>query len=167
MPERAERVEQPGRRARRRGCGSSRCPTRSSRSQADLHGRQVEVVDGAVLEVRGAGCGLVVLALDERGDDRAAGEPRPLELGERVAAGEQAADAGRPAEHLVERERDEVRVPAAEVEPVGGHVCGGVEQHVPAVRVGLLDPLERVLRRRRSSTVPGRRTGCGDRRGCR
>ena len=73
------------------------------------------------------------------------GEPRALELGERVAAGEQAADAGRPAEHLVEGSRHEVRVPAAEVEPVGRHVCGGVEQHVPAVRVGLLDPLQRVL----------------------
>ena len=91
------------------------------------------------------GSGLVVLALDERGHDRAAGEPRSLELGERVAAREQAADAGRPAEHLVERERDEVRMPDAQVEPVGRDVGGGVEQHVPAVRVGLLDPLQRVL----------------------
>ena len=114
-------------------------------AQADLDRGQVEVVDGAVLEVRGAGGEVVVLALDERGDDRAAGEPRPLELGERVPAREQAADAGRPAEHLVERQRDEVGVPAAEVEPVGRHVGGGVEQDVPAVLVRLLDPLQRVL----------------------
>ena len=67
------------------------------------------------------------------------------QLGERLAAGEQAADAGRLAEHLVEGERDEVRVPAGQVEPVGRHERGGVEQHVPAVRVRLLDPVERVL----------------------
>jgi hypothetical protein len=36
-------------------------------------------------------------------------------------------------------------VPAGEVEPVGGHVGGRVEEHVPAVVVGLLDPGERVL----------------------
>ena len=36
-------------------------------------------------------------------------------------------------------------MPAAEVQPVGRHVRGGVEQHVPAVRVRLLDPFERVL----------------------
>ena len=114
-------------------------------AQADLDGGQVEVVDGAVLEVRRARGGLVPLALDEGGDDRAAGEPGPLELGQRLAAREQAADAGRPAEHLVEGEGDEVRVPAAEVEPVGRHVGGGVEEHVPAVRVRLLDPVERVL----------------------
>jgi hypothetical protein len=88
---------------------------------------------------------VVVLALDERRDDRAAGEPRPLELGERVRAGDQAADAGRPAEHLVEGERDVVGVPAAEVEPVGRHVRRRVEQDVPAVCVRLLDPVERVL----------------------
>ena len=59
-------------------------------AQADLDGGQVEEVDGAVLEVRRAGRGLVPLALDEGGDDRAAREPGPLELGERLAAGEQA-----------------------------------------------------------------------------
>ena len=53
-------------------------------------------------------------------------------LAERLAAGEQRADAGRPAEHLVERERHEVGVPAGEVEPVGRDERGGVEQHVPA-----------------------------------
>jgi hypothetical protein len=36
-------------------------------------------------------------------------------------------------------------VPARETEAIGRHVGGGVEQYVPAVIVGLLDPLEWVL----------------------
>ena len=36
-------------------------------------------------------------------------------------------------------------MPAGEVEPVGGDVGGGVEEDVPAVAMGLLDPGERVL----------------------
>jgi len=107
-------------------------PDAVEEAQSDLDRGEVEVVDRAVFEVRGAGRGLVVLALHERGDDRPAREPRPLEPGERVAAGEQAADAGGPAEHLVERDRDEVRMPRAQVKRVRGDECGGVEQHVPA-----------------------------------
>ena len=108
VPQGAEGVEQPG--TERGDARVDRLEADAvEQVEADLDGGQVQVVDRAVLEVRGAGCGLVVLALDERGDDRAAGEPWALELGERVAAGEQTADAGRPAEHLVERERHEVR----------------------------------------------------------
>jgi hypothetical protein len=36
-------------------------------------------------------------------------------------------------------------MPAAQVQPVGRHVRGRIEQHVPAVRVRLLDPLQWVL----------------------
>ena len=36
-------------------------------------------------------------------------------------------------------------MPDAQVKPVGGDVRGGVEQHVPAVRLGVLDPFQRVL----------------------
>ena len=60
-------------------------------AQADLDRGQVEEVDGAVLELGRARRGLVPLALDERGDDRAAREPRALELRQRLAAGEQLA----------------------------------------------------------------------------
>jgi len=114
-------------------------------AQSDLDRGQVEEVDGAVLEVGRTGSGFVPLTLDEGGDHRAAREPGPLEPGQRLATGDQRADAGRPAEHLVEGERDEVGLPAGEVEPVGGHVGGGVKQDVPAVLVRLLDPLKRML----------------------
>ena len=114
-------------------------------AEPDLDRGQVEEVEGAVLEVGRAGRGLVPLALHEGGDDRAAREPGPLQLGERLVAGDQRADTGRPAEHLVEGENDEVGVHDREVEPVAGNVGGGVEQDVPVVLVRLLDPGERVL----------------------
>ena len=74
-------------------------------AEADLDCGQVEEVDSAVLEVGCTWGGLVPLALDEGRKDRAAGEPGPFQLRECLAAGEQGADAGRPAEHLVEGER--------------------------------------------------------------
>jgi hypothetical protein len=95
--------------------------------------------------MRGASSPLVPLALDERGEDRAAGEPGTLESLERLAARKQRADAGRPAEHFVEGQCDEVRMPLGEIEQVGRNEGGRVEEHVPAVRVGPFDPLEWVL----------------------
>src|SRR5581483_3917390 len=92
-----------------------------------------------------AGGPLVPLVLDERGDDRAAGETRPFELRGRLATGDQRADASRPAEHLVEGEAHEVRVPAREIEPVRRDERSGVEQYVPTRGVRALDPLEWVL----------------------
>ena len=114
-------------------------------AQPDLHRRQVEEVDGAVLEVRRSRSILVVVALHERGDDRAAGEPRPLELVQRLAARQQRSDPCRPAEQLVERDRHEVRMPARQVEPVGRREGGRVDEHVPAVVVRVVDPVERVV----------------------
>ena len=74
----------------------------------------------------------------------------PLNQGRRsrasaVAPGEQRADAGRVAEHLVEGDRDEVGLPGREVEPTRRHERGAVEQHVPAPLLRRRDPLERVL----------------------
>ena len=120
-------------------------PDPTEEAKTDLDRGQVEEVDGAILEVGRARSGLVPLALDEGGDDRPTREPRTLEAGERVSARDQRADAGRPAEHLVEGEGDEVRLEMGEVEPVGRHVCSGVEKDVPAVLVRLLDPGERML----------------------
>ena len=113
--------------------------------ETDLDRRKVEEVGGPVLEMRGSGRGLVPLALHERRDDRAAREPGPLELLERIEAGDQSADAGRPAEHLVERQRDEIGMMTRQVEPVGGHVRSRVEQDIPAVVMRLVDPGERVM----------------------
>ncbi len=60
-------------------------------------------------------------------------------------ARDQGAYAGGVAEHLVERETDEVGAPPTEVEPVGGDERRRVQQHIPALRVRLRDPLQRVL----------------------
>ena len=56
-----------------------------------------------------------------------------------------APEARRVAEHLVEGDRDEVRLPGRQVEPARGHERGRVDDHVPAALLGRRDPLERVL----------------------
>src|SRR3954464_4649532 len=61
--------------------------------QSDLDRRKVEVVDRAVLERREAVRRPMPVALHGDRDDRAAGEPRSLELRERLLPREQAADA--------------------------------------------------------------------------
>jgi hypothetical protein len=83
--------------------------------------------------------------LDVGGDHRATAEPRTPESPERRTPCEQGAHTGRVAEHLVERDRDEVRLPHRQVEPAGRHERGGVDDHVPASRLGQRDPVERVL----------------------
>ena len=71
MIERAQQVEQPG--PERGDARVDRLDADAvEEAQSDLDRGKVEVVDGAVFEVRGAGRGLVVLALHERGDDRPA-----------------------------------------------------------------------------------------------
>ncbi len=114
-------------------------------AQADLDRRDAEVVDGAVLEQRVAGERHDHVALDVRGDHRAAAEPGTLQPVEGRAPGDQRADPRRVAEHLVEGDRDEVRLPDREVEPARRYERGAVEDHVPAPLVGRLDPLERML----------------------
>ena len=142
--QRTQHVEQP--RAERGDAGVDRLNADALEEvQADLDRRQVQVVDRAVLEMGCAWRRLEPLTLHERGDDRPAREPRPLELRQCVSPREQAADARWPAEHLVERNRHEVRMPATEVKPVRRYVRGGVQQHIPAVRLRLPDPFERVL----------------------
>ena len=66
-----------------------------------------------------------------------------------VLARDQTADAGRVAENLVEGLRYEIGPPAAEVQPIGGRECGGVEQHVPAVLLCERNPVERMLHARK------------------
>jgi len=70
MAERSEAFEEPG--GERFDVGVDRFnPDAVEEVQADLDGGQVEEIDGSVLEMRVAGHGLVPLALDESGDDRA------------------------------------------------------------------------------------------------
>src|ERR1019366_7146301 len=88
--------------------------------QTELNGRNPQIVDRAVLE-GGWPRAKVVAATPRvtgfvRGQEyRAAGIPRPPQLGERVMAIDQTANAGWVAEDLVERQRDKVGMPATEV----------------------------------------------------
>ena len=75
-------------------------------------------------------------ALNGHEIDRAAAEPGALEFRQRRLADEKAADAGRIAEHLVERDDGEVGRRRLEVEPVRRREGGGVEQHMPAALAG-------------------------------
>ena len=87
----------------------------------------------------------VPAALHAHAPDRPAGEPRPAQPGQRVPPGQQAADPGRVAEHLVEAHRDELGLDRAQVEPVGRDERGRVEQHVVPCGLGQAHPAERVL----------------------
>ena len=177
----ARSVDRRGRARRSSGAApraiSSRCePSASTRAwigldpdpveeaQPDLDGGEIEEVDGAVLEVRRAGSRLVAVALHERGDDRAAGEPRALERVQRLPSCEQRADSRRPAEQLVERDRHEVGMPAGEVEPVRGDEGGGVEEDVASRARGPGRSTRAGAGRPRSSTARDRRRGCDGRR---
>ena len=77
--------------------------------------------------------------------DGAAGKPWALQPGDRIVPDQQTADAGRIAEHLVKRDRDEVRLNFRQVEAVGRHERGRVEENVPPVCMGPTHQVERVL----------------------
>ena len=81
------------------------------------------------------------------------------QLGQRFAPHQQAAQPGRIAEHLVEGEGDEIRMPPAQVEPVGRHEGGGIEQDIPAERLGFLDQRPADTARRKNWTGPERQRG--------
>ena len=144
VPQSLQRIEQPG--AERLHPPRDRVDADPlDVAQADLDRRDAEVVDRAVLEQRVAGERHDHVALDVRGDHRAAAEPGALQPLERLAPREQRAEAGRVAEHLVEGDRDEVGLPRRQVEPARRHERGAVDDHVPAPLLGRRDPLQRVL----------------------
>ena len=107
---------------------------------------------------------VVTVALDRGDRDRAAREPRPVQQAGPVPPDQQAADAGRVADDLVERERGEVRRDPADVEP-GSSARRPRRRAARPSRPGA--PRRRGrggAARRRSSTGPGRPAGCGPRR---
>ena len=113
--------------------------------QALLDGRQREVVHRPVLE-RGFALGRrVPVTLHAHSRDRATREPGPAQSSQGIVADEQAPDARRIPEQLVQRDRDEVRLNLTQVEPVRRHECGAVHEHVPTRRLCRRDPLERML----------------------
>ena len=140
-------------------------------AQADLDRRNAQVVERAVLESRFPLRQHVHRALHGGEIDGAAGEPGPPQLRQRGVADEQAAHAGGIAEHLVEGDRHEVGPHGTQVEAVGGHEGGCVEQHVPAGGLGLPDQRQRMLHareiglRRKSQQVVAPRLGLRQLRG--
>src|SRR5574337_715953 len=110
--------------------------------ETDFDRGQVEVVEGAIFE-RGFALGQVILVALHRGDGNgAAREPWTPKFSQRLPACDEGAHAGRIAKHLVEREVDEFRLPAREVETVGGNEGRGVEHLLPAFALGAVDPIE-------------------------
>ena len=73
-------------------------------------------------------------------------------------AGEQTADAGRVAEHLVEGDADEVRPHGPQVQAVRGHERRCVEQHVPPSSPAPARSTPAGAARRRSSTARDRQS---------
>ena len=115
--------------------------------QTDLDGRDVEIIQGAILKA-GRGFGQVIFIPLHRGHgDRPAGKPGTVELAQHRLAGDQRPQPGGVTEHLVERERDEIRLNHREVEAAGGDEGGCIQQHVPTLGVGLFDPIQGMLDR--------------------
>jgi len=147
VPERGQRVDEPSREAHHALVDQVH-PHGRQVAQSHLDGRDVEIVDRAVLKARFARRQEVAVTLHRRDRDRAAGIPGAPQPRQRRFARQQAPCAGRVAEHLVEREGHEVRQPARQVQPVGRCERRGIHQHVPAQGLRLPDQFERVLRAR-------------------
>ena len=87
----------------------------------------------------------VPAALRAGREDRAAGEPRTAQPGERVPPRQQAAHSGREPEHLVPAHGHELGPHRGQVQPVRAQESRRVEQHVVPVVLGLPHPAQRVL----------------------
>ena len=81
---------------------------------------------------------------DGRVNERAAGEPRPAQAGQRVAARDEGAESGGIAEEFVERERGKVGGTVAQAQRVAGSECRDVHQHVEPSRLRLGDERQRM-----------------------
>jgi hypothetical protein len=86
----------------------------------------------------------VAIAPDGSDRDRAAGEPWAAQLAQCRLASNQGADSGRVAEDLVEGDRNEVGVPDAQVQSIGRHERGCIQQDIPALILCTRDPVKRV-----------------------
>ena len=90
----------------------------------------------------------MAITLDRGHRDGATGKPRSTKLVQRVLPRNQCPHPGRIAKHLVERERDVVRLAGAEVETVGRDEGRGIDQNVPSKALCARDPLQRMLHTR-------------------
>ena len=114
-------------------------------SQSGHDGREVEVVDRAVLERRLVGVEVVTIAGDRCHGHRPSREPWAGQALEPVAPDQQAPDARGEAEDLVEGHDDEIGPKVTDIEAVGRSERRGVDEDVPPVVVRLVDQIEGVL----------------------
>ncbi len=129
-------------------------------TQPNLHRRQRQIVQGAVLKAFSAGMQEVAVALYRRHRDRAAGEPGTVQFCQGAAAGDQRANAGRVAENFIEGKRDKIRVDGGEIQRIGGGEGGRIQQHIPSFGLRQAQSSTGHAGRRRNWTGPDRQTGC-------
>ena len=134
VTQRQQLVDQPAGQAHDAGVNQID-PDRLDPLETDFDRRQAQIVDGAILKARRAGRQIMVERHDRGKGDRAARIPgTPQFLGGSFAH-QQTAHARRVAEDFVKRDIDEVRMPAAEIQPVGGRKGRRIQQHIPAFRL--------------------------------
>src|SRR3954452_16085799 len=97
-------------------------------SKSNLDRGDVEKVHGSVLEGLGPLEQDVKVRADRHAPHGPAGEPGAAELRERWSPREEASNSRGVSEHLVERHRNEVWVPLAQVESVGRYVGRPVQK---------------------------------------
>ncbi len=105
----------------------------------------LQEAERAVLEPGLARGQRVPVALHAGQVHRPAGEPGTPQPPQRLPPRDQAADAGRVAEHLVPADRHEIGLDHGQVQPVRRHVGGRVQQDVVAMLVRRLYPAQRML----------------------
>ena len=99
--------------------------------EADLHGRNAQVVQRAVFKAGFTARQHMHAPLHRGKVDGTTAKPGALQCAESFIAHQQAADPGRVAKHLVERHHHKIGRHGAQVQPVGGNIRGSVQQHMP------------------------------------
>jgi hypothetical protein len=116
--------------------------------EAALDPRDIQVVDSTLLEPGNTWSQIepftFIVGRGDRRERSGAAVPGPPQAAECRWSRDQCTDPGRVAEHLVKRHSYEIRVPPAQVQPIGRHERRRVKQYVPPASLGLRHPLQRV-----------------------
>ena len=112
--------------------------------QPNFNSRDAQKVQCAVFESAGSFGHVVFFTLHRGHGNGSPGEPGPLQFGQSTAARDQSANAGGVAKHLIEGNRQKIGRVLAQIQWIGGGKSGDVQQNVPAMGMGQLDPVQRV-----------------------